>query len=492
MALYHFHADLIRRSKGQSAVAAAAYRSGEKLHSEYYGEDADYTRKGGVRYTEIFLPPQAPKAYLDRETLWNAVEKAENHPSAQLAYSYDIAFQYELTLEENIALARKFVMEQFVSKGMTVDFAVHDPDKECPNPHFHVLCPIRPILENGEWGEKEKRVYVLDEQGNRVRNEKGRYVFNAVSLTDWGKKETLMHWREEWANYVNRVFEEKGLDFRIDHRSNKDRGLDELPTVHEGPAVRAMEARGIRTEKGELNRRIRSLNASLREIRKKIKSIMEWIAGVREKLREPQQPDLAQLLNLYHAKRNAGAWSRAGQLSNLKRMSEIVNYLSENNIGSVEELHACADKVFREASDLNGQIKNLRASVKVIDDLFRWSDYLSEYKPLIEKMNGIRFKSRREKFKQEHEKELNLYYMARRKLKGHLDQDGNLPDSKLASWKKEKAKLAREVEQLSSQHRVLRDEQKKLTDIQVIVDNTLRQWEKEHGLVQQKDRPMER
>ena len=85
MALYHFHADLIRRSKGQAVVAAAAYRAGEKLHDEYYGNDADYTKKGGVVYTEIFLPPQTPAKYKDRETLWNAVEKVEKHPKAQLA-----------------------------------------------------------------------------------------------------------------------------------------------------------------------------------------------------------------------------------------------------------------------------------------------------------------------------------------------------------------------------------------------------------------------
>ena len=317
-------------------------------------------------------------------------------------------------------------------------------------------------------------------------------MFNAIPTTDWRQKETLKKWREEWANYVNRAFEEKDLSCRIDHRSNAERGMDELPTVHEGPAVRAMEAKGIRTEKGELNRIIRSLNTSLREIRKKIKSVLDWIADIREQMKEPQRPGLAELLNLYHAKRNAGAWSRAGQISNLKKMSEVINYLSDHNIGSVEELHACADKVFRDASDLNGKINNLRASVKAIDDLFQWNEYLCEYQPVLVKLNSIRFKGRREKFKQEHEKELTLYYMARRKLKDYLDQDGKVPASKLSSWKKEKAKLAREVKDLSAQHSALHDEQKKLTDIQVIVDNTLRQWEKEHGLVQQKDRPMER
>ena len=125
MALYHFHADLIRRSKGQSVVAAAAYRAGEKLRCDYYGNEADYTRKKGVVLTDILLPPHAPKEYADREILWNAVEQTEKNAKAQLAYSYDIALQNELSIEENITLARQFLQEQFVSKGMIVDFAVH-------------------------------------------------------------------------------------------------------------------------------------------------------------------------------------------------------------------------------------------------------------------------------------------------------------------------------------------------------------------------------
>ena len=123
-------------------MAAAAYRSGEKLHSEYYGEDSDYTRKGGVICSEILLPPQAPPSFSNRETLWNAVEKVERGKKAQLAYSFDIALQNEFSMQENIDLARQFLLEQFVSRGMTVDFAVHQPDKEdggIQNPHFHVM-----------------------------------------------------------------------------------------------------------------------------------------------------------------------------------------------------------------------------------------------------------------------------------------------------------------------------------------------------------------
>ena len=107
----------IKRSAGQSAVAAAAYRAGEKLHSEYYGEDSDYTRKGGVICSEILLPSHAPPEYADRETLWNAVEKAERGKKAQLAYSFDIALQNEFSMQENIDLARQFLRSKFCEPG---------------------------------------------------------------------------------------------------------------------------------------------------------------------------------------------------------------------------------------------------------------------------------------------------------------------------------------------------------------------------------------
>ena len=155
MALFHLSVTQTKRSAGQSAIASAAYRAGERLYSEYYGEYSDYTRKGGVICSDILLPSHAPPEYADRQTLWNAVEKAERGKNAQLAYSFDIALQNEFSLEENIALARQFLLENFVSRGMVVDFAVHQPDREdggIPNPHFHVLCPIRPIEQNGKWG----------------------------------------------------------------------------------------------------------------------------------------------------------------------------------------------------------------------------------------------------------------------------------------------------------------------------------------------------
>mgnify|MGYP000805774074 FL=1 len=286
MALYHFHVSQVKRSAGQSVVESAAYRAGERLYSERYVEYSDYTRKGGVVYTEILLPSHAPREYADRQTLWNAVEAAERGKNAQLAYSFDIALQNEFTLEENIALARRFLLDNFVSRGMIADFAVHQPDKAggIENPHFHVLCPIRPLDPDGTWGAKQRRVY----------REDGK--FDAVPTTDWGKPETLEAWREAWAELCNEKFEEKGLPCRIDHRSYKRQGIEQVPTVHEGVAVRQMEAKGVTTDKGERNRWIRSANEMLRTLRDKIKKLDGWLGEVRTELDKSQTPTLAALL----------------------------------------------------------------------------------------------------------------------------------------------------------------------------------------------------
>jgi len=477
MALYHFHADLIRRSKGQSAVAAAAYRAGEKLHCDYYGNDADYTKKGGVICSDILLAPHAPMEYADRETLWNAVEQTEKNAKAQLAYSYDIALQNELTMEENIALARRFLQEQFVSKGMIVDFAVHTPDPTdggIPNPHFHVLCPVRPIDENGKWGAKQHREYMLDEQGQRVRDEAGNYVWDAVPTTDWGEKETLLHWREEWANYVNRLFEQKGLPCRIDHRSYADRGMEETPTVHEGPTVRAMEKKGIQTNVGDLNRWIRSTNTAIQRLRKKIKELLSMLGQLKEELSASQFPKLSDILAAYYGQRNAGAWSSKAKSGNLKQYAETVNFLLEKKLYTVDDLEAYVSGLSKKLDGLKARANQAQSRSKEIKDLLNFAQMYADTKSVYDQMNAIKFKKRREKFQQEHENELRRFYLARRKLKDHFTKDGKLP---LTQWRRELAGLEQAVQRISAEQRPLSDEWKKLIGVKASVQNTLRQME---------------
>ena len=471
-------------------MAAAAYRSGEKLHSEYYGEDSDYTRKGGVICSEILLPPQAPPSFSDRETLWNAVEKVERGKKAQLAYSFDIALQNEFSMEENIGLARQFLLQNFVNRGMAVDFAVHSPDKEdggIRNPHFHVMCPIRPILPNGKWGNKQRREYVLDEHGNRIRDEEGNYVFNAVPTTDWGSPDTLEHWRQAWADLCNQKFAEKELDCRIDHRSFERQGVEQIPTQHEGPTVRAMEAKGIRTDKGDLNRWIRKTNAMLREAKQKIAALIDWLKAVKIELSRPKPPTLVELLSAYYDNRNKGAYSSKARIANLKKLSEAVSYLEAKRLYTADDLDAALHTMQGKIDTLRKSASGKQARIKELDELLRMADYYKAGKPVADKLKTIRFEKSRQKYKAEHDDTLRLFYMAERKLKRQV-VDGKLP---AAAWREEKARLETEYRDLQTELTPLYADVKKLWAIHYNIYEVQHEQERQNAAVRQKKREIE-
>ena len=471
-------------------MAAAAYRSGEKLHSEYYGEDSDYTRKGGVICSEILLPSQAPPSFSDRETLWNEVEKAERGKKAQLAYSFDIALQNEFSMEENIELAKQFLLDNFVSRGMVVDFAIHSPDKEdggIRNPHFHVMCPIRPILPNGKWGNKQRREYVLDEDGNRIRDEAGNDVFNAVPTTDWGKLETLEAWRQAWADLCNARFTEKGLDCRIDHRSFERQGVEQIPTQHEGPTVRAMESKGIRTDKGDLNRWIRKTNAMLREAKQKISALIDWLKEVKAGLSKPQPPTLVELLSAYYDNRNKGAYSSKAKIANLKRFSQAVSFLKAKHLYTADDLDAALHTMQNKIDALKKSASGKQARIKELDELLRMADYYKAGKPVADKLKTIRFEKSRQKYKAEHDEELRLFYMAERKLKGQV-VDGELP---AAAWRAEKARLETEYRDLQQELTPLYADTKKLWAIHYSIYEVQHEKERQNAAVRQKKSEIE-
>ena len=163
------------------------------------------------------------------------------------------------------------------------------------------MLTMRPLDERGAWAAKSKKEYDLDENGERIRLPSGRYKTHKVDLTGWNDKGNALLWRKAWADISNAYLERAGSRSRIDHRSNAERGIDELPTVHMGVAACQMEKKGIATEKGELNRNIQKANRLIREIRAQIGKLKEWI-GELFKAREtapeqpPQSPNLANLL----------------------------------------------------------------------------------------------------------------------------------------------------------------------------------------------------
>ena len=205
IAIYHWNIGIVSRGKGKSAVAAAAYRSGEKLTNEWDGMTHDYTRKGGVVHTEIMLPPHAPPSFSDRSTLWNSVELYEKAGNAQLAREIDAALPIELSREEQIRLVREYCSSQFVSRGMCVDFVIHDTNSG--NPHCHIMLTMRPLDERGAWAAKSKKEYDLDENGERIRLPSGRYK-NFTTLLEMINASEAREDDETFKNPVDVMFDE--------------------------------------------------------------------------------------------------------------------------------------------------------------------------------------------------------------------------------------------------------------------------------------------
>lgn len=257
MAIYHLSVQTISRGKGQSAIASAAYRSGEKLHSERYGKDNFYSRKV---QPEIFIlkPEHAPEWTLNREKLWNEVEKVEKPINARLAREINIALPVELTHEEQRDLAEEYVKENFVDEGMVADVSIHRDDIK--NPHFHIMLTTRPFEENGDWGKKSKKIYILDENGEKQKTENGHVRSRKENTTDWDSKERLNIWRKNWAEMANDYLENKGLTERISEKSYAEQGIDKQPTIHEGYVARKMEQEGKVSDRCEINRKIKKEN----------------------------------------------------------------------------------------------------------------------------------------------------------------------------------------------------------------------------------------
>ena len=481
MALYHFHVSRVLRSRGQSSVEAAAYRAGERLEDHYYGKIADYTAKGGVICAEIMAPDYVPESFHNREYLWNAVEEVEKHPKAQLAYSFDIALQNEFTLEENMAIARQFVMENFVAKGMIVDMSVHDPDKGggIPNPHIHVMCPVRPMREDGTWGEKQKREYLFDAAGNPILDGKGKQKFNAVPTTDWNRPEVLEQWRKAWADLVNEEFRKHGIKEQIDHRSYAEQGIDLIPQVHEGPHVRNMEAKGIVTEKGSLNRWIKEINKGILTLSKQVKDILSNIAElmrlIAEKEAEAKQPDLADYINSYFAKRNetADTFSRGRQkakATNLKMHATVINYLMAKHIATLEDFKSFLSEKQSDICDLNESMKVKSARMKELKDMIRYGEWYQEAQHILKELCSTKNAKRKAQIKSENDEALRRYHIAKR----ILFEEKKIDKVDVSEWQSEVASLQDSYQEEYDKYKELSWETKSLRDINKYIDNAIR------------------
>ena len=320
MAIYHMESKIISRGTGRSVVAASAYMSCSRMYNDYDGVQHDYTRKQGLIWQDVFLPPQAPREWRDREQLWNAVEAAEKTKDSRLAREIIVALPVELDREEWIALTGAYISQQFVADDMCADVAIHDTDGH--NPHAHILLTMRPLNEDGTWQYKTEKEYLCMKDGEergvtsaeykdaqadgwekqylyRVGRKKvymtptaaakhgyaradkhpksSRYGRQNPITARWNSEDQLISWREAWADMANRAIEQAGFEKRIDHRSHAVLGIDEQPTIHEGVEAMHIEDKEFVSERRALNRQISADNALLRELKEQISKLSKVV-----------------------------------------------------------------------------------------------------------------------------------------------------------------------------------------------------------------------
>ena len=306
-----------------------------------------------------------------------------------------------------------------------------------------------------------------------------------VDLTGWNSQENALVWRKAWADISNDYLERAGSPERIDHRSNAERGIDELPTVHMGVAACQMEKKGIATEKGELNRNIQKANRLIREIRAQIGKLKEWIADLfktRETAPEqpPQSPNLANLLMKYlsvqreKSRKYSQSWQRQHAADELKTVAAAVNYLSEHGISTLDELDAALSSVSEQADAIRAGMKTAEQRMKELQKLIEYGKNYTEYKPIHDELKKLQngWTNKRDKYEEAHRAELTLWNAASRYLHANLPKGTKtLP---IAEWEQEYADLKT---QRDSDYAKLKDTRADVSELQKIrkcVDIALR------------------
>ena len=483
---FHFSISMISRGKSKSAVASAAYISCEKLTNEWDGVIHDYHNKKGLLHSEIFLPENVPKKFQDRSFLWNSVELNEKASNAQLARNFIIALPKELSFEENKNLIIDFIQENFVSKGMIADLAIHDESSEGNNNvHAHIMTTLRPINEKGLWQPKSKKEYVLDETGEKIKLKSGNYKTRKVELTDWNDKGNAEKWRESFASLCNRYLEKNNLEKRVDHRSFERQGIEEIPTIHLGASASALERKGIETDKGNINREIKKHNSLVKAIKNKIKEITSWIDGLLGNLqakydeykqtKKDELENKAELFNLYEyisiyndiQGEKTKNLSYYGQIkkgnADLKRFVKAIYYLKDNNLRTIDDLQGKIFELARQSKKISGDIQSKTQRIKDLNQCVSCIDSIKDNKEVYQE-----YKSKtlfKDSFYNSHKKEIDRYLRARKTI----EKFTGTSSIKLNEREKEITKLEKEIETLNKDKIKIQDEFKQIDHIKYAV-----------------------
>ena len=397
----------------------------------------------------ILLPANAPSEYADRETLWNAVEKSEKQWNAQLARDFIIALPRELPEDQYELLVRDYCQQQFVSQGMIADYAIHD--KGDGNPHTHIMLTMRAMDEQGKWLPKARKIYDLDEHGNRIKLPSGNYKSHKENTVDWNDPGKAEIWRSTWAELVNEYLERAERPERIDLRSYARQGKEEAPTIHLGPAVAHMEQKGISTEIGDYYRAIKAHNSLMARLKKLLNSVSKWLTEKKEeikKLSEPEkpQPTIYDFVSRFVDLRRQGRadWNRKAKetagVNDLKFLASVSLWMTNHDVHTLDDFQRFIEEKkvsFSELNAVNKEIRRLQTAIRHIDAF-------EKNQPIyIQSKRGFDFVKK--KYAETHKEEITAYVKAVKYLKANSIQATD------------KEKLIRDLKNLEAQRTKMSD-----------------------------------
>ena len=363
---------------------------------------------------------------------------------------------------------REYVKEQFVNAGMCADIAIHD--KQDGNPHAHVMLTMRPIEKDGTWGAKQKKEYILDRDGNKIYDPKKRqYKCKSIPATDWNEQSKAEDWREAWAEICNQYLARGNHAERIDHRSYERQGIDQIPTVHLGVAAFQMEKRGIRTNRGNLNREIEVTNQRLRQLKARISKLQNWL---KEEAAKDKPPTLADVIQDILSRRiQSGQQSYYTTVNNLKAAAKVYNFLTDNGIENMAELEEKVMDMYGEQHSISEKLKPIDRRLKTLDEHLLNANRYSQYRDIYRQYKQKKPK-KQEAFYENHRMELTHYEAAERYLKEVMNGKTGIP---VKAWEAERNRLNAKRKQLSRRYSMLKDEVKEVEQIRRNVHSILKE-----------------
>jgi len=430
---------------------------------------------------------------------------------------------------QNLNLVREYVRKNFTDNGMCADFAIHDPKGENQNPHVHIMLTMRPFNEDKTWGNKQKKVYQYDKDGNKIYDTKKRqYKCSKIQTTDWNEQTKAEEWRQAWGDILNQYLEQTGHTERVDHRSFERQGItDQIPTIHLGVAAHQMEKRGIPTERGNINREIKFANQRLRNLKMlitELKSELEILLA--EKVNPPvtqsqpqemptppseipklktsppppptpqqqvptkPQPPTSELNILEMLKNmlsNPEAKAKVQRITSMSVVKSAVEFLEMYKITTLSKLQKTLAATETKFNEVNEKTKAVEERLKILNPLIKQADLYLQHKE-INKLYKQQKPKHKDRFYETHRTELTLYEAAERFLKANLD--GTTLNTK--TWKKEAAQLTAEKDELYQSYRQLKEGVRQIGIVRRSVEHILDNAEKMEQPQQQRRHDMER